>query len=150
MATNEKNQNNNNLQMKAAAKAPIKAFSEVDNSDISDTVQNAGVILNGVYNSIVADEAARDATIDQTESAAIAAHMKILEDCSIPAESKKEILEMYYERIDKKRTYETDNKKENTKRLSNTLWAITISVLGVTGIKYLPKIIEAYIKNKKV
>ncbi len=150
MATNEKNQNNNNLQMNAAAKAPIKAFSEGDNSDIADTVHNAGVILNGVYSSIVADEATRDAAIDQTESAAIAAHIKMLEDHSVPAELRKEILDKYYERIDKKRAYETDNKKENTKRMNKILWAITISVLISAGIKYLPNIIEAYLKNKKI
>lgn len=149
MATNENAQKSNKSLAKASDKPAAKATSKQKDQDVAAVVQNTGTMLQDVQNSIVEDEATRDSAIDQMEAQAIAAHMKMLEDHSIPLEKREQILEKYYERIDKKRQYESEHEKENTKRWNMALWAATFMVLGTAAIKYAPDIINAIAKSRK-
>ena len=149
MASNAKKPNADKTIAEVPKKNQAKIQASAKDQDIVGVAMNATAFLQNVQGSIVADEAARDISIDQMEKEAIAAHMKMLEDHSIPIEKREMILEKYYERIDKKRQYEDGNKKENSKRWNAALWTATVIVLGAAALKYAPDIINACLKNRR-
>lgn len=145
MATNEKTAK----ESKAVAKpAPSKTVKPVD-KEVVAAVRDTADNVAKVYSAMQADEAARDAAIDQME-AELDEHLDMLEQKGVSYEKREEIRARAEARIDKRRQYNLEHKKENTKRWNGMLWAITFSVIGWAAFKYGPDIINELMKHRRI
>lgn len=146
MATNEKPAKESKAVAKTTSPRTVKSADQ----DFAAVAANAAGVVGDVYNGIVADEAAKDDTLDQMAAQALADHLEKLKDKSISEEQREKIREKFYERLDKERSHRLEHKKENTKRINGVLWWATVLVLGTAALKYAPDIINACLNRRKV
>mgnify|MGYP001236415722 CR=1 FL=1 len=146
MATNEKNQSN----ARTVAKASTPQIARTYDPILGTIPQHNAAFLQNTHNCIMADEFARDNAIDAIENRVIEIHMKMLDDHDVPIEKREAIVKDCYDRIDKKRQYATEYRREHTMRFKAALWLATLSVLGIAAFRYAPEIITACSKIRKI
>lgn len=125
----------------------VRATKPVDQEVIAVARENA-VSIAKVYSAMQADEASRDAEIDKMETE-LEEHLEKLERNGVSDQDIEAIRTKAEARINKKRQYNLEHKKENTKRWNSMLWILTFNVLGFAVIKYGPDILNEWMKYRK-